>query len=180
MPLFSPLAFVKCVHVYAYTYLFLNIACSGCMMSFVCMRLRAGHLIPDNQWLCSSLGKLFLPLSALIGCLSFLCRVEASGSLAWLDEQSSHQCCSVTSPETYECDLCEIYWCDSSANALGVTNHFLIAFKISSIRGNPYLTLIKWPRTWDYIGHVSSGKTYYSIILLRGYSDEVSPDGVML
>lgn len=57
------------------------------MISFVCMRLRDGHLIPDNQLLCSSLRKLFLPLSALIGCLSFLCRVRPQGlSHDWMSK----------------------------------------------------------------------------------------------
>lgn len=38
----------------------------------------------------------------------------------------------------------DTHWC---THILRVTNHFLVVFQVHSVRWNPYLTLLKWPKT---------------------------------
>ena len=52
----------------------------------------------------------------------------------------------------------KIYQYNSGTNVLGATKYFSPRFKAHAMVGHPYQTLLRWLRTWDYIGHGTRGK----------------------
>ena len=54
-----------------------------------------------------------------------------------------------------------------------------VMLKVRSMRSNPYLALLKWQRTWEWINHRPSRKST-AIILLKKHSNEMTPNDISI
>lgn len=41
------------------------------------------------------------------------------------------------------------HWYNSGTKLVEIANYYVLGFKANSMRQNPHLTLLGWPRTWD-------------------------------
>lgn len=64
-----------------------------------------------------------------------------------------------------------IHWFNCGTNVRGITKPFFFYFNAHSMSWNPFLILLKWPRTRDYVGH-GPGRKHTNIILLKEYSND--------
>lgn len=43
------------------------------------------------------------------------------------------------------------HWYNSGTKLVEIANFYVLGFKANSMRQNPHLTLLGWPRTWDWV-----------------------------
>lgn len=55
----------------------------------------------------------------------------------------------------------------------------LVGFKAHSLRGKPCLTLLRWPWTWDWIGH-EPWRILNITDLLKEHSNKTTPNNILL
>lgn len=97
-------------------------------------------------------------------------------ALYWREEKNDDQYCTATDPATYNSDLPTR---NTGTNIMEVTDQSLIRLKVHSMKWNPYLAVLKWPRSWEQINHRPRRKPTISI-LLKDHSNETTPNGISL